>query len=135
MTNPIAKLVIFPKYAEENGVVYVYEEGQHVPFAIRRVFTVTARKGDIRGDHAHRTCAQLLVSVSGHIRVVCDQGGEKSSHMLDNMNMGLLVPAGVWATQEYTADNTVLMVLCDHPYETADYIRDRGEYAKFLASR
>ena len=133
MTN--VKIVHFPSFSEENGVVYVFEGEQHVPFEIRRVFTVTARKGDIRGDHAHKTCAQLLVSVSGQIRVICDRGGEKSSHMLDNMNIGLLVPAGVWATQEYTDDDAVLMVLCDHPYEAADYIRDRGEYERFLAGR
>jgi dTDP-4-dehydrorhamnose 3,5-epimerase-like enzyme len=129
-----ATLVNFPKHAEDNGVVYVYEGGRHVPFEIQRVFTVTARKGDTRGDHAHKTCAQLLVCVSGRIRVICDNGLIKSEHMLENMETGLLVPAGVWATQEYTTDDAVLMVLCDRRYEAEDYIRDSGDFRKFLSA-
>ena len=129
-----ATRVHFPSHAEDNGVVYVYECGRHVPFSIQRIFTVTARKGDIRGDHAHKKCTQLLVCVSGQVRVICDNGLKKAEYELTNMETGLLIPPGIWAHQEYTTDDAVLMVLCDRRYETEDYIRDPGEFKKFLAS-
>ena len=51
----------FNKFEDPNGVLCVYEGGRQVPFDIRRVFSVTAEAGDIRGDHAHKQCTQLLV--------------------------------------------------------------------------
>lgn len=129
-----ATQVHFPKYPDDNGILYVYETGRYVPFNIQRIFTITARKGDIRGDHAHKKCSQLLVCVSGQIRVICDNGLVKTEYILANMETGLLIPPGIWATQEYTTDDAVLMVLCDRRYETEDYIRDPGEFENFLAS-
>ena len=123
----------FQKYEEDNGFLCVYESGQKVPFEIKRVFSVSAKGGDIRGDHAHKKCTQLLVCVSGAIRVVCDNGSVKSVHRLDGMWNGLLIPPGIWSTQEYLVDNAVLMVMCDRGYEAADYIRDYNDFKTFLA--
>ncbi len=122
----------FQMHEDENGVLYVYECGRHVPFDIRRVFTVFARCGDVRGDHAHRKCTQLLVCVSGEIRVSCDDGSVVTQYLLDNMGMGLLVPPGIWAKEEYIVGDAVLMVLCDRGYEADDYIRDYNDFKTFL---
>jgi dTDP-4-dehydrorhamnose 3,5-epimerase-like enzyme len=127
-----ATAVHFKKYEDTNGVLCVYEGGQQVSFDIRRVFTVSARAGDIRGDHAHKQCTQLMVCVSGKIRVSCDDGSEATWHVLDNMGAGLLVPPGIWAREEYMTDGAVLMVLCDRGYEAEDYIRDYNDYKTFI---
>ncbi|MBN8473928.1 FdtA/QdtA family cupin domain-containing protein [Sulfuritalea sp.] len=128
--NPIS----FPKHVDENGVLCVYEAGRHVPFDIRRVFTVSARAGDVRGDHAHRKCSQLLVCLSGEIRVVCDDGRKVSHHLLDSVEHGLLVPPGIWAREDYMSDGAVMMVLCDRAYEEEDYIRDYDEFKAITGS-
>ncbi len=130
MPTPIA--VQFPRHEESNGVLFVYECGRTVPFVVRRVFSVTARGGDVRGDHAHRRCAQLLVCMHGSIRVQWDNGATTAEQVLADMGAGLLIPAGVWSTQEYMVDGTVLMVLCDRPYEADDYIREYAEFQRFL---
>lgn len=122
----------FQRYEENNGFLCVFESGQRVPFSICRVFTVSARKGDFRGDHAHKKCTQLLVSLSGKIRVTCDNGSVVSEYLLEGMGSGLLVPPGVWARQEYLMDDAVLMVLCDRGYEVDDYIRDYKDFKAFL---
>lgn len=132
MTN--AKAIHFPKHLDPNGVLCVYESGQQVPFDIRRIFTVSAMKGDIRGDHAHKQCSQLLVCLSGQICVVCDDGLVVTHHLLDSMNCGLLVPPGIWAREEYMTDGAVLMVLCDRNYEEDDYIRDYDYFRTFVGS-
>lgn len=122
----------FQMHEDINGVLCVYECGRDVPFDIRRVFTVSAGSGDVRGDHAHKKCTQLLVCVSGQIRVTCDDGSRVTQCLLDNMSIGLLVPAGIWAKEEFMEDDSVLMVLCDRDYEADDYIRDYNDYKTFL---
>lgn len=122
----------FPKYEDTNGVLCVFECGRYVPFDVRRVFTVSARAGDIRGDHAHRKCTQLLVCVSGQIRVTCDDGSAVTQYLLDNMGVGLLVPPGIWAKEDYMVDDAVLMVLCDRGYEAEDYVRDYNDFKTFI---
>lgn len=126
--------VHFKKHVESNGVICVLECGQQVPFDIRRVFTVSARAGDIRGDHAHKKCTQLLVCVYGQIHVTCDDGSAITEYRLDNMSEGLLVPPGIWAIEKYMVDDAVLMVLCDRGYEAEDYIRDYTDFKMFLGS-
>jgi hypothetical protein len=125
-------IVTFPRYLDPNGVLCVYESGCQVPFDIRRVFTVSAMTGDPRGDHAHKQCTQLLVCVSGMVRVSCDNGIEVTHHVLEGMSIGLLVPAGIWAKEEYLTDGAVLMVLCDRGYEEGDYIRSYVDYLKYV---
>lgn len=127
-----ATAVHFKKYEDPNGVLCVYEAGHHVPFDIRRVFTVSARAGDTRGDHAHKQCTQLLICASGKIRVSCDDGSVVTQHLLDNMGAGLLIPPGIWAKEEYMTDGAVLMVLCDRGYEAEDYIRDYTDFKTFV---
>jgi dTDP-4-dehydrorhamnose 3,5-epimerase-like enzyme len=127
-------MLSFPRYLDPNGVLCVYESGQHVPFDIRRIFTVSATKGDSRGDHAHKQCSQLLVCVSGRIQVSCDNGSAVTNHVIDSMNCGLLVPPGIWAKEEFLTDGAVLMVVCDRGYEEDDYIRDYEKFKAFVAS-
>jgi dTDP-4-dehydrorhamnose 3,5-epimerase-like enzyme len=131
----LATPIYVQKHTDVNGVLCVFESGRHVPFDIRRVFTVSARAGDVRGDHAHKRCAQLLVCVSGKIRVTCDDGSVVTEHYLDNMGLGLLIPPGIWAKEDYIVDDAVLMVLCDRGYEAEDYIRDYHDFKTFLESK
>jgi len=128
-----ATLISFPTHEDGNGILGVYECGEHVPFDIHRVFTISASAGDIRGDHAHKKCTQLLVCISGKIHVTCDDGSAVDRYVLDNMGDGLLIPPGIWAKQEYLVDGAVLMVLCDHVYEADDYVRDYNDFRKFIA--
>ena len=133
MTN--ATVIQFKKFEDVNGVLCVYERGQHVPFDIQRVFTVSAKANNTRGNHAHKQCTQLLICVSGKIRVACDDGSAVTQHLLDSMGVGLLVPPGIWAKEEYLTDDAVLMVLCDRNYEENDYIRDYKEFKYFLQNK
>lgn len=129
-----AQVVKFPKHVAENGTLCVYECGRHVSFDIKRVFMVSGTKGEARGEHAHKRCAQLMVCVSGQIVVTCDDGESLSDFCLDDMGVGLLVPPGIWARQRYETDNSVLMVLCDRGYEERDYIRNYDDYLGYVNS-
>ena len=119
-------------YTEDNGDLLVAEGGREVPFAIARVFTVRARDGAVRGEHAHKRCAQFLIAVNGSVDVLCDDGGAKRNFRLDRVDAGLLLPPSIWATQTFHGAHSVLLVLCDQLYRESDYIRS---YEPFLAWR
>lgn len=128
-------LIDFQHLFDENGALAVFESASQVPFEIKRVFTVCSTNGGERGAHAHRRCSQLMVCVSGKIRVTCNDGSNCFEFILNNMGTGLLVPPYVWATEEYLGTGVVLMVLCDRHYEAEDYIRDHEEFAELVRVR
>ncbi len=105
--------------------------GQDVPFQARRYFLVyDVPSEEVRGEHAHRRCAQFLIAVRGRVHVVADDGIHREEFVLDRPHRGLLLPPMTWGVQyRYSAD-AMLMVLASDPYDPEDYVRD---YDQFLA--
>ena len=125
------RLISIPSYSEKNGSLIVLEENDIVPFSIARVFVVNAEQGARRGEHAHKECTQLLVCLSGSVKVLCDNGNSIKKYQLTPMQDALLIPAGIWGVQEYVSENSSLMALCDQKYNEADYIRNYNEFLEW----
>jgi UDP-2-acetamido-3-amino-2,3-dideoxy-glucuronate N-acetyltransferase len=82
------------------GDLTVAEFGKQVPFVPKRyflVFNVPTR--DVRGEHAHRKCAQFLVCVNGSCTVAADDGRSRREIVLDRPDLGVLLPPMVWGVQ------------------------------------
>ena len=118
-------------FREANGTITVFEEGT-IPFPVRRVFLVEANSGEVRGAHAHRVCQQLLVALSGEIIVSTTDGTTETIHHLTRTTTGLVIPAMIWATQQYVGAEARLLVLCDLPFDETDYIRDVAEFTSLV---
>ncbi len=106
---------------------------RELPFVPQRCFLVYAvPSAEVRGEHAHRRCAQFLVCVHGQLSAMVDDGQQRAEYRLDRPDVGLYIPPMIWGTQyRYSAD-AVLMVLASEVYDADDYIRD---YAQFQALR
>jgi dTDP-4-dehydrorhamnose 3,5-epimerase-like enzyme len=126
------RLIELPRYAREDGEIVVAQAFAQVPFTIARAFTVTAVLGAERGQHAHRRCAQFMVCVHGAVEVFCDDSREQQTFILDRNNLALHVPPTIWNNVIIKQEQSVVMVLCDRPFEEADYMRT---YPEFLAFR
>ena len=112
---------------DPNGLLVVNAQlGE--PFMVKRVFTVLAPSGALRGQHAHRTCAQFLMAPSGEIVVKASDGEQTRDYRLDGPTVGLFVPPMVWASELFVSDTSSLLVLCDQEYDESDYVRDWNEY-------
>ena len=125
------RLIELPYHTRGDGGVVV-AEGPNVPFAVARMFTVTAPLGAERGKHAHKLCSQFMLCAHGEIEIICDDGTTQRSFALDRPNVALLVPPTIWNTVIYRQEGAVLTVLCDRIYEPDDYFH---EYPDFLAAR
>lgn len=102
-----------------------------IPFTPIRLFSVSSGKGSTRGNHAHKLCNQFIFCISGSINVKCDDGNNLAQYTLFPGN-GLLVPSGIWASQDYLEENSIINVFCDQLFDERDYIRD---YKNFLKER
>jgi acetyltransferase-like isoleucine patch superfamily enzyme/dTDP-4-dehydrorhamnose 3,5-epimerase-like enzyme len=122
----------FAHHADMRGEVGVFESSD-LPFAVKRHFYVyNVPSPEVRGQHAHRKCHQLLVCLSGSCSVVADDGLNREEFTLADKQTGLHLPPLIWSVQyRYSAD-AVLLVLASHRYDPNDYIRD---YDSFLALR
>lgn len=104
-----------------------------IPFTPQRWFVVYDVPGrEIRGEHAHRTCHQLLVCVHGSVRIAVDDGERRAEAELADPTLGIYVPPKVWASQFRYDPDAVLLVLASHPYDPDDYVRDYGEFLELV---
>jgi dTDP-4-dehydrorhamnose 3,5-epimerase-like enzyme len=124
-------VLTLPCHHNDNGDLVVIEGSRGVPFAIARVFIVRADPGAVRGQHAHKACSQFFTCAYGAVEVECDDGTATVTYRLDRPDKALLLPPGIWSQQTYIEPGTTLTVLCDRPYETADYIRDYDEFKAY----
>lgn len=116
---------------DKTGTLIVAESGDMVPIEFKRVFMISGEAEGRRGRHAHRKLTQVLTCVNGVCLVVCDDGKSTREITLEKSGKALLIPPGIWAEQIYLVPATVLVVLCDFPYDEADYIRNYDDFLNF----
>jgi dTDP-4-dehydrorhamnose 3,5-epimerase-like enzyme len=122
-----------PLVEDMRGNLIAREIGKGLPFAPQRCFLVLdVPSKEIRGEHAHRRCAQLLVCLRGSVNAVCDDGKRRREFILEDPTVGLYVPPMIWGTQYRYTDDAMLLVFASRAYEPEDYIRS---YDQFLAER
>ena len=118
------------------GFLCAAEFDLDLPFVPKRCFWVYAVPNQqIRGEHAHRQCAQFLVAVKGQLRVVTDDGTQREEFWLDRPNLGLYLPPMTWGIQYGYSEDAVLMVLASDPYDPQDYIRQYDEFLSLTRSQ
>ena len=122
-----------PTIKDLRGHLVARQIGNGLPFLPQRCFMVSeVPSKELRGEHAHRTCEQLLICVSGSVNVLCDDGEHRQEFTLDTPELGLYLGPMVWGTQYRYSKDSVLLVLASLPYDPDDYIRD---YETFLAEK
>jgi UDP-2-acetamido-3-amino-2,3-dideoxy-glucuronate N-acetyltransferase len=121
----------FPEFTDLRGSLTAGElPDEAIPFVPKRWFMVyNVPSREVRGEHAHRTCHQFLICVSGQVTVAVDDGHSRGEALLDSPTRGVYLPPMIWGSQFRYDQEAVLLVLASHPYDPTDYIR---EYELFL---
>lgn len=81
-----------------------------------------------RGHHANTATEEVLVALSGSIKVLTDTGCEKQEFELANPQEGLYIPAMCWTELRFSEGATALC-LTSTDFSESGYIRD---YDRFL---
>lgn len=125
-------LLELDKHHHEKGSITVVENGETVPFQVRRAYYLyDVPGGESRGGHAHRNLYQLIVAASGSFNVTLDDGNVKRTFTLNRPYYGLLVVPGIWRELDDFSSGSVCLVLASEVYDESDYIRDYGEYKRY----
>jgi hypothetical protein len=123
------KLLNLPKIHAISGNITSLNSGVDAPFDVKRIFYIyDIPSGEDRGAHAHKECHQLLIAITGSFEVEVFDGREKEIFFLNQPNIGLHVPPGIWASEMNFSGGGICLVLASQEYEESDYIRDSNEF-------
>lgn len=125
------RIIGLPRIEDPRGNLTFIEQGNHIPFEIKRVYyTYDVPGGSERGSHAHKNLHQLIVAMSGSFDVVLDDGINKHRFHLNRSYCGLYVPPMMWRLIDNFSSGSVCMVLASELYDENDYYRNYEEFLK-----
>ena len=123
------KLIEVPKISDKRGCLSFIEEDNHIPFKISRAFWIYDVPGsEVRGQHAHKECHELMVAISGSFEVEIDDGRNENTVVLDQPHHGLYISPGIWTTVKDFSPGAVCLVFVSHKYNEEDYIHNYQDY-------
>lgn len=126
------KIIKLPKVSAISGNITSLNNGIDAPFDVKRIFYIyDIPSGEDRGAHAHKECHQLLVAITGAFEVEVFDGKDKTRFLLNQPDIGLHIPPGIWASEVNFSGGGICLVLASHEYDEGDYIRDYQDYLSY----
>lgn len=130
------ELFKLPKIEDNRGNLSFLENGQQIPFDLKRVYWIyDVPGGQKRGSHAFKKQEEIIIALSGSFDVVLDDGKKKRKHQLNRSYNALFVPRMMWRSLENFSTNSLCLVLASEPYDESDYIRNYKEFKAQLSSK
>lgn len=128
-----ARLIKFPRHTDKYGNLVPIEENRDAPFEIRRVYYIYGvEQGVRRGFHSHVDLEQVLICVSGSVKILVKTPEEEQEILLSDPQEGLYIGPMIWREMFDFSEDAVLLVLASDHYRVEDYIRDYGKYAEMV---
>lgn len=123
----------FVPHGDDRGQLIAIENGKEFDFTIQRFYYIfKTTKGTRRGFHAHKSLQQVLICICGSCKLHFDDGDETMEVQLDSPDKGVYVGNNVWREMYDFSEDAVLAVLASDVYTEDDYIRDYGEFIKYV---
>ena len=98
---------------------------------IKRIFFINAETKDIRGNHGHKKCTQVFVSIKGKIKIEVFNGKKTKFFNMRPLIDILKVEPNNWVKIHFKKEQ-LLMVLCDKYFSKKNYIFDKFLIGKKL---
>lgn len=127
------QLFQFPHHDDSRGQLIAIEAMQDIPFDIKRIYYIyETAQGVVRGFHAHKNLQQVLICIHGSCKIRLDNGTEKTVVPLEDPSVGLYVANNMWREMFDFSPGAVLLVLASEHYDESDYIRNYGDFLKYV---
>jgi dTDP-4-dehydrorhamnose 3,5-epimerase-like enzyme len=118
----------------DDAFLYVAQFKDHIPFLVRRIFTISQPKdGEPRGFHAHKKNQQLLFCLQGKVKMILDNGRVKETTVLEDPGIGILLRPMVWHEMHEMTSKTTLLILASRRYNPGDYIRSYEQFKRLVS--
>lgn len=123
------QLIDFPKVPDERGNLTFIQEGDQIPFEIKRTYWIyDVPGGEVRGGHAYHELYEMIIALSGSFDVVVNDGKKEKIYTLNRSYYGLLVPKLIWRRLQNFSTNSLALILASKPYDEFDYIKSFEQY-------
>ena len=119
----MASIIELKTISDERGMLTFIEK--ELQFDIKRVFYIYNLTNLVRGGHRHKVTTQAIIALNGSCEIYCDNGTEKKTFLLNSPDKCLIVKPEDWHTMENFFENTILLVLSSHLYDSNDYIIEK----------
>ena len=117
----LLRLVPLPVHKGNRGDLISLERWDPLPFEPKRAFLLkNVPAGEVRGAHAVSS-DEFLVLVSGQCRVTVRSKDCQDRYCLDDLGMGMFVPAGIWLKLDQFSKDASVLVLCSAQYANTVY--------------
>ncbi|NDK57085.1 sugar 3,4-ketoisomerase [Pontibacter fetidus] len=110
------------------GLLTSTQYADKLPFAVKRVFWIQGTPPAVtRGHHANKTTKEVLIALTGTIKVKAETSTGVNEFILSGSDKGLYIPALCWTELTFT-EGTIALCLASTDYDEMDYLRDYTEY-------
>tara|TARA_B100001121_G_C18409335_1_gene489351 strand:- start:269 stop:667 length:399 start_codon:yes stop_codon:yes gene_type:complete len=123
------------KYTDINGSLIPIYLNKFKNFKIKRFFILYGKKNSIRGDHAHKKCTQIFISIKGKVKIEMEKKIKKKIYLNSNFLKIITVPPLTWCKIKFLEKNSIVLVLCDVKYSKKEYIRNYKKFKKIVAKK
>ncbi|MEA4998105.1 MAG: FdtA/QdtA family cupin domain-containing protein [Candidatus Limiplasma sp.] len=118
-----------PRNPDFYGHLTPVSAGKEIPFDIRRVYYIYGVDAAAeRGFHSHRALEQVLICLSGSVRIRVKTPFQEEVVLLDQGHIGLYIGPYVWREMFDFSEHAALLVLASQDYDEHDYYRTYQEY-------
>lgn len=123
------KRVNYNVITDNRGDLIAIEYPTQIDFPIKRVYYIyNVGEGIRRGNHSHTDLEQILIAVSGTVKVLVKTPFEEEVYDLTSPDEGLYIGNMIWREMFDFSEDAVLLVLASKEYNEEDYIRNYEEY-------
>lgn len=127
------KLMNLTAIGDKRGKLIPLEFPKQLPFDLKRIYYIYGvPKEERRGYHSHSDLEQILIAVSGSVKILVKTPKEEEEVLLDDPSKGLYIGPMIWREMFDFSEDAVLLVLASHEYDENDYIRDYEKYEKMV---
>ncbi len=129
------KIIKYSAFPEKNGTLIPFYTNKSFPkdFRIKRFFILYGKKSLFRADHAHSKCSQIIIPLSGTIKIKVISRKFKKIYILSKFSKkALFVPPFNWIKINFRNNNDSLLTLCDYKYDKKEYISEFNNFKKII---
>lgn len=127
----LIRIINFPKIEDYRGNLSFIEEGNQIPFEIKRVYWIyDVPGGEFRGSHAFRNTQEVIIALSGSFDIILTDGTYEHRYTLNRSYYGIYVPEMLWRKLENFSTNSLALIVSSTEYSSSDYIRDYSDFLK-----
>lgn len=118
---------------DQIGNLVPLEYNTNIPFEAKRIFyTYNVPFESNRGAHAYYNTEQVLICISGNLKIKCFDGIDENIYELNNPKEAIYIAPKVWRTTFEHSSDAVLLVLSSLEYDENDYIRAYDEFKQLI---